>query len=192
MQCPCSILVFSGKRKSGKDFVADVLVKRFGVEICQILRLSGPLKKQYAEEHGLDYKELLNASTYKENYRAKMIKWGEEKRNSEPYFFCDKTVADADINLPLWIISDARRITDVQYFKEKYQDVVKFVRITATDSVREQRGFVFTPGVDDAESECGLDIGVTWDFIINNDNNNAIFESDLSQIIDYVNGVLPR
>ena len=33
------------------------------------MRLSGPLKKQYAVDHGLDYQLLLSASDYKEQHR---------------------------------------------------------------------------------------------------------------------------
>ncbi|XP_053405447.1 phosphomevalonate kinase-like isoform X2 [Mercenaria mercenaria] len=165
---------------------------RLGAEICQILRLSGPLKKQYSQENGLDYEELLNASDYKEIYRADMIKWGEDKRNKEPYFFCRKTVEGADVLKRVWIISDARRQTDVQFFREHYPDVVMFVRISASESTRHQRGFVFTPGVDDAESECGLDTGVEWDFVVENDNNEQVFNIQVEQILNCVKKMLDR
>ena len=40
---PALVLLFSGKRKSGKDFITDRLAARLG-ERSVILRLSGPLK----------------------------------------------------------------------------------------------------------------------------------------------------
>ncbi|CAB1334283.1 unnamed protein product [Coregonus sp. 'balchen'] len=46
---PKLILLFSGKRKSGKDYVTDLIHKRLGPDVCCILRLSGPLKQQYAQ-----------------------------------------------------------------------------------------------------------------------------------------------
>ncbi|XP_029789326.1 phosphomevalonate kinase [Suricata suricatta] len=46
---PRLVLLFSGKRKSGKDFVAEALRSRLGADVCAILRLSGPLKEQYAQ-----------------------------------------------------------------------------------------------------------------------------------------------
>lgn len=75
-----------------------------------------------------------------------MIKWGEEKRLKDPYFFCSKTMEGADVSKPVWIVSDVRRMSDVQFFKEHYPKVTKFVRIYASKSTREQRGFSFTPG----------------------------------------------
>ena len=80
---PRLILLFSGKRKSGKDFVTDLLQvnscvsRKVKFRPCfqehlgsgsVILRLSGPLKECYAKEHGLDFEKMLSASDYKEKY----------------------------------------------------------------------------------------------------------------------------
>ena len=48
------IVMISGKRKSGKDFVASKLYKHFGEDVS-IIRLSAPLKKAFATENNLDY-----------------------------------------------------------------------------------------------------------------------------------------
>ena len=57
--CPVHLVVFfSGKRKAGKDFITDRLLAEVNRQardagspgpICEIGRLSGPLKKAYAE-----------------------------------------------------------------------------------------------------------------------------------------------
>ena len=83
--------------------------------MCQICRLSGPLKAQYASDHGLDLEKLLGASEYKEKYRLDMIQWGERMRAEDPGFFAKLTTKSA--NRPIWIISDARRKSDIAYFK---------------------------------------------------------------------------
>ena len=69
------------------------------------------------------------------------------------------------------IISDARRPTDVEFFEEGAaagQWRLLTVRIEASAATREERGWAFTPGVDDAPSECGLD-GRSWDVVLDND-----------------------
>lgn len=38
-----------------------------------------------------------------------------------------------------------------------------------SEETRNARGWTFTAGVDDAESECGLDMYQPWDFMINNE-----------------------
>lgn len=76
---PKCILLCSGKRKSGKDFVTDYLKECLG-DKAVIVRLVGQLKKGYAEAHGLDYKRLLSAADYKELHRVGMVKWAENMR----------------------------------------------------------------------------------------------------------------
>ena len=98
------VLLFSGKRKSGKDHLTEWLLKYLNEKSgnatseeteqsiekknqnCDkpcgavILRLSGPLKKCYAEDNNLDYDALMSAGKYKEQHRLDMIKWSEEIR----------------------------------------------------------------------------------------------------------------
>lgn len=171
---PKLIFLFCGKRKSGKDFLTESLCKRINEESEQavILRLSGPLKKCYAENHGLDFDRLLDASEYKEKYRKDMISWSEKIRNEDPSYFCLKAIeAYEGCKFPIWIVSDCRRRSDFHFFLTKYgSDVCKTVRVYASESVRESRGFTFQAGIDDAESECGLD-GEKCDFCIENNGN---------------------
>jgi len=65
------IILISGKRKCGKDFVANSLELEFtkcGVSVCKI-HLSEPLKRTFAQMAGLDAEELLKSTEYKEKYR---------------------------------------------------------------------------------------------------------------------------
>ncbi|KAK6179776.1 hypothetical protein SNE40_012060 [Patella caerulea] len=190
MSQPLVVLVFSGKRKSGKDYVTDLLQKRFGEINCSIMRLSAPLKSQYAKDHNLDYEKLLDASDYKEKYRKDMIRWGEEQRLQDPGYFCRLTTSGEDSKKPVWIISDARRKPDIEYFKMNHSQVTRTIRVEAEDSIRIKRGFVFTEGVDDAESECGLDENINWDYIIDNNGDEEQLNKSLKPIIEYVENQL--
>ncbi|XP_014816718.1 PREDICTED: phosphomevalonate kinase [Calidris pugnax] len=144
MAAPRAVLLLSGKRKSGKDFVAEELRSRLGPDVCTVLRLSGPLKEQYAKEHGLDFQRLLDASAYKERYRQDMIRWGEEKRCADPGFFCRTAVEGAA--QPVWVVSDTRRLSDVEWFRDVYGDAVQTVRVVATEETRKRRNWVFVAG----------------------------------------------
>ena len=78
-----------------------------------------------------------------------MIKWGEEKRNKDPDYFCRLATSSSltsEANKPVWIISDARRPTDIDYFHKSYPNKVRTVRIVADEGVRQQRGFQFVAG----------------------------------------------
>jgi len=179
MDRPRVVFVLSGKRKSGKDFIAEKLQSLIGQEKCALIRLSAPLKYQYAQEHNLDYKLLLTSDGYKEHYRDDMIRWGESKRNSDPNFFCD-LACDAGFGKPVWIVSDTRRPTDVAYFKRMKSRIV-LVRIEAEEKVRRERGWKFVFGVDDCDSECALDNGIEWDYKIF--NNGKVLDDALKKLL---------
>ena len=200
------VFVLSGKRKSGKDHVAEKLKEIFGEELCVIMRLSGPLKHEYAREHGLDFNRLLDSTSYKERYRVDMIRWGEDKRAEDPEYFCIKATElalrqcnSSSQSVPhdneelegnideltgstrkVWIVSDARRKSDLTYFREKFESTVA-IRVVATDEVRQSRGWIFTKGVDDAESECGLD-DESFDIIIENNGD----EKNLARVLSAI------
>lgn len=181
---PRLVLLFSGKRKSGKDFVTEALQSRLGADVCAVLRLSGPLKEQYAQEHGLNFQRLLDASAYKEAYRRDMILWGEAQRQADPGFFCRKVVEG--VCQPVWLVSDTRRLSDIQWFLEAYGAVTQTVRVVASEQSRQQRGWVFTPGVDDGESECGLDNFGDFDWVIENDGDEQRLEEQLGNLMGFV------
>lgn len=181
---PRLVLLLSGKRKSGKDFVAEEIQNRLGPDVCAILQLSAPLKEQYAKEHGLDFQRLLDASDYKETYRQDMIRWGEEKRNTDPGFFCRIVVEG--VTQPVWVVSDTRRLSDVEWFQAVYGAAVQVVRVVAAEETRKKRNWVFVAGVDDAESECGLDQGVTFDWIITNDGDELSLDSQLEELLGFI------
>ncbi|XP_077056308.1 phosphomevalonate kinase [Siphateles boraxobius] len=178
---PRIILLFSGKRKSGKDHVADLIQHRLTAEMCCILRLSAPLKQQYAQDHDLDYEELLGCGPYKERHRVEMIRWGEMRRQQDSGFFCRLVVQHAE--RPVWIVSDCRRISDVEWFRKEFPDRCVCVRVEASEQTRAQRGWRFTTGVDDAESECGLDEGLAFDWILRNDGEHERLEKQLDELL---------
>ncbi|NXO66999.1 PMVK kinase, partial [Phainopepla nitens] len=155
------------------------------------------------QEHGLDFQRLLDASAYKEVFRQDMIRWGEEKRRADPGFFCRAAVEGA--LQPVWVsfgerpglwgprtgaegapaqvVSDTRRLSDVEWFRDTYGDVVQTVRVLASEETRKRRNWVFVTGVDDAESECGLDQGVAFDWVITNDGDEVALGEQLEMLV---------
>lgn len=179
---PRLVLVFSGKRKSGKDHITTLLQDRLGPHVSCIVRLSGPLKEQFAQDHGLDLDLLLGPGPYKEQYRSQMIQWGENQRRSDPGFFC--RLATSNASQPVWLVSDARRMSDLIWFRTQYPTQTRTIRVQTSDQIRTQRGWSFTAGVDDAESECGLDSVADWDWIISNEGDAQDLEHQLRPVID--------
>jgi len=179
---PKIVICLSGKRKSGKDFVADLLLAELlalgaGTEIC---RLSEPLKREYARIHELNFDELLTSGPYKELHRAEMVEWSERIRRDDPDYFC--RLAMDSCSSTVCIVSDSRRPTDLEYFARQFDNVL-CVRIKCCEEVRESRGFMFTVGIDDADTECALDDQANWDFAVRNDADATTLTDDLSRVV---------
>ncbi|XP_051901742.1 phosphomevalonate kinase isoform X2 [Pristis pectinata] len=119
-----------------------------------------------------------------------MICWGEKKRACDPGYFCRLIVKD--VKSPVWIVSDARRKSDVQWFQRHFAEVTQTVRVVASQETRSQRGWTFTAGVDDAESECGLDDGVHWDWILTNDGEPQELERQLCPLLEFAQSRLAQ
>ena len=99
-----------------------------------------------------------------------MVAWGEKMRQQNPaYFF-----ACIDLTSVHFIV-DCRRKSDIQFFKS-VGTAVATVRICSDEAAREKRGWQFTPGIDDAETECDLD-DFEFDFKIH--NNIGTSDADL-------------
>ncbi|KFD46819.1 hypothetical protein M514_12302 [Trichuris suis] len=189
---PDALLLLAGKRKSGKDFVATLLEQSLAhnsqesVSIIPV-HISNPLKREFAQLHGLTYEELLTTSQYKELYREAMVAWGEEVRKRDSAYFCRLAVQEAvslrkgDADITVLIICDCRRHSDITFFEDSFdlKSVVVRVRVEATESVRRQRGWVFVPGIDDQETECDLDDELKWNCILHNDDSSIYNQVDV-------------
>ncbi|VDN26419.1 unnamed protein product [Gongylonema pulchrum] len=85
------VICVSGKRRSGKDFLANLLADRLKHRGCYevlICGISYPLKEEYAELNGMDAERLKFDASFKEHHRADMVRWGEEIRANDPDYFC--------------------------------------------------------------------------------------------------------
>ncbi|XP_055295621.1 phosphomevalonate kinase [Sitodiplosis mosellana] len=168
---PEAILLISGKRKCGKDYLSARILSRIGEEKAEIIRISEPIKLHWAKEKRLDLTELLSDGPYKEKYRKEMIVWSDSVRQRDPGFFCKASIEKSSKSIV--IVSDIRRKTDIEFFRSHGYNI-KTVRINASEDVRRNRGWVFESGVDDVQSECDLDDVTQWDLAIENDGTHDV------------------
>ncbi len=87
---------------------------------------------------------------------------------------------------PIWIVCDIRRYTDIDFFQKYFPDEFLLVRIEASIETRKNRGWIFTPNIDDSESECQLDRNIQWSFIFSNDDSNH-FDEQMNKLIQIIN-----
>uniref|UniRef100_A0A8R1YWL5 Phosphomevalonate kinase n=1 Tax=Pristionchus pacificus TaxID=54126 RepID=A0A8R1YWL5_PRIPA len=193
------LLLISGKRKSGKDFFSNLLMERLSTKWkTVVVGLSHSLKEEYASINvlnllrirkyrhsviierltGLNYSELITSGDYKERYRREMIKWGEEIRKADPAYFVRKALSSAS-DADVVIVSDCRRKSDMENMEENRRVTV---RVSSLLSSRLSRGFIFKEGIDDGESECGLDEYDHFDVKVQNDGDSASLYEDVAKI----------
>lgn len=83
------------------------------------------------------------------------------------------------------VVTDCRRPSDVDYFK-CHQEVncrpILLLRVDSSLAAREQRGFQFKVGIDDADTECALDRFQLWHDQIANNGDNECLQRVLSNI----------
>ncbi|KAG9509118.1 hypothetical protein GZH46_02372, partial [Fragariocoptes setiger] len=167
------VIVLSGKRKSGKDHISTMITNYIGYDHMNqlaVLRIAGPIKSQFAKSHNLDFDRLLGSSEYKENYRLSMVEWSEKYREKTGWHcFLVQAIREQHAkHKRIWFLTDARRPCDMEFFEQDpvFQNVrLLKIRITATDSIRASRGWIFDERVDRAPTECGLDTYKGWTHI---------------------------
>lgn len=49
--------------------------------------------------------------------------------------------------LLIWIVTDIRRHTDIDYFNDTYPNRIKLLRVIASEQTRKERNWVFTNGI---------------------------------------------
>lgn len=197
---PKLIIILSGKRKSGKDHISTLITNHIGPERIRhlaILRIAGPIKQEFAKSNKLDFKRLLDSSEYKENYRQAMVEWSEGYRQQEGWnCFLELAIkGQRAMDKPIWILNDARRPCDVEYFENnlafKSTKLIK-LRIEASEETRMSRGWQFTEDIDDRPTECGLDHYDKWTHVINNDcdDQSEPIVASLKPLLDEIDEVL--
>lgn len=67
-------------------------VFRLQPQLCEIIRISEPIKSEWAKKLNLDLQMLLSDGPYKEKYRKDMIDWSDEIRAKDYGFFCRKAI----------------------------------------------------------------------------------------------------
>ena len=128
-----------------------------------------------------------------------MITWSEAIRKKDSTHFCRLAIEEAEPQ-KVWLVVDARRKSDMNFFKSHYSVQaaspsqacegnkgvgVLTVRIEADQEMRQTRGWVFTPGIDDAPSECGLD-HYACDITISNNHHSQQLNQQLTVIIEWI------
>ena len=173
---PYAGIAISGKARSGKSTLADMLVNKLGAP-WHVESLSDAVLEEFAKEKWqVEYAEhglgplIIGINANKELFRPELIELGQRRRAEDPDYWIKRLSCN-----PNAIIPNCRFVNEYNHFISKN---FYMVRVDATPEVREARG---CPDLDDP-SETDLDSikAWNWDYVVLNNTslNNLNYQAD--------------
>jgi len=159
---PERIFLVSGRRYTGKDTAADLIAPMVGGTRTSFAEA---LKREVAQKNSLDFQRLMTDTDYKEDNRRLLIDHGQTRRAENPNYWVEKMLQDHEKEKIL-VVSDWRFPTE-SLALSPLCDIVT-IRIEASDTARESRGWTRSASIDRDASECSLDYH-TFNYVVRND-----------------------
>lgn len=165
-----NIIAISGKQYSGKDTVAELLLKY--LPDYKRIGIGDAIKIKLAKQKNISIDEIYKN---KHLYRDDLIKLGNWGRSQDSNYWLNNLLGFDKI-----IVPDLRVIHELEYFKSKGAILI---RVEASEEARSQRGKIVN-GSDDTET--ALDNYKNWDFIIENNSDLITLERNIKPVIDAI------
>ena len=184
------LFAISGKRYSGKDFFSSLLeneIKAYNTIFnTETIRLADELKKLFAMNFGLDLQKLISDRVYKESKREEMTRFYKETSQNDHLIWCRKILeimkgektTENDPKVNVFILSDLRHKFELNFFQEALKSLgfaMVFIRLEVSEITKEKRGWKFIKEIDENITEIDLDDGVSWDFLLKNEESGQDF-----------------
>jgi len=190
---PMRVILLSGKRASGKDFVADKIQRALEKLHWRVHRTSlGILNKQaYAKEHNIDVNRLEKDRKFKEEHRQAMIMHHTKLDDLDPEWAVKSVLhAAVDEKADILLVSDIRRLKDLEWFQKNSPTAPILLRIDADDVARLERGWDPNPAKDQLLTEVELDDYQAWTSLF---DNSCITEDSGKKVEEWIQSsvVLP-
>lgn len=168
------LLAISGKRFSGKDTFAALLVdeaKKLGVTL-ETYAFAGESKRLFAEQQRregveVDLARLTADREYKEAWRPKLTKFTVEAIAADPLVFCRAVAQRIEASGRPALITDLRLKLELDYLRPRF--ALHVVRLVRSDAARAASGWQFKQDVDTHHTETELDDPSLWDEVVTNE-----------------------
>lgn len=179
---PMRVILLSGKRFSGKDFVADKIYKALEKLHWKVHRTSlGILnKKNYAEKCNLDVNQLENDHQFKEQHKLRLVS---QKMNESDPEWAMKSIFENAINekSDILIVSDIRRLEELEWFQKQSPSAPILLRIDADNEAKIKRGWEANPEKDQLTTEVELDNYPAWSLRYDNSDTSTDSEKKVEE-----------
>ncbi|HEU0033446.1 MAG TPA: hypothetical protein VFQ53_22595 [Kofleriaceae bacterium] len=178
------VLCISGKRFSGKDTLAGLLVdhaRSAGIALATYA-FAAESKRLFAESRDdVDLARLLSDRDYKERWRPALTQFTVDSIAADPLVFCravaDRIAASAGPAL----ITDLRLRLELDHLRTRFAPYV--VRVVRPDPARAAAGWVFDEAKDRHHTETELDERALWDEVVDNSGSLAELSAQAASIV---------
>jgi phosphomevalonate kinase len=174
------IFIISGKRHTGKDFLSlrlQTYIRDVLGQNCQFLSGSKVLKHEFCRDNGLDIVKMLNDRSYKEEHRAKMTQYYYDVLSKKGIDYCNQQLVGEMLSVsePTYFILDIRYRFEIDcYVKHGLDPLMTKIRINVVDEIKQKRGWVSNPEIDNDASEIELDSYDAWDYVFDNSTDGTV------------------
>ncbi len=177
------VLLLSGKRGAGKDYLAEALHGVLG-ERVRLIRIGAVTKAMYADRAGVSLERLLRDRAFKEQHRAGLTALYDELRRKNEGFELERVTADfgGDLARPpsggtcrpsLVCVVDLRMRYELDFFRDRVPSGrLIHVRIACGPSARARRGVEGHGSASGHATETDL-AGVAPDLVFANEEDGA-------------------
>jgi phosphomevalonate kinase len=168
------LLALSGKRFSGKDTLAALLVKA-AADRCITLEthaFAAECKRLFVQREAargveIDLARLQSDREYKEQRRPELTKFTVLSLADDPLVFCRSVADRIESSTHPALVTDVRLRLEVEHLRPRFD--LHLVRITRSDASRAESGWKYVASVDEHHTETELDDPSLWDETLAND-----------------------
>lgn len=170
------LLAISGKRFSGKDTLASMLVERAALrnQTLDTYAFAAESKRMFVEEQAasgtsVDLERLQRDRDYKEVWRPQLTAFTMQQLARDPLVFCRRVADRIELSHSAPLVTDVRLRLEVDHLRPRFD--LHLVRISRSDDARAASGWSYTAAVDGHETETQLDDVSLWDEVVDNDGS---------------------
>ena len=172
------LLAISGKRFSGKDTFAGLVVEAArakGVRL-QTYAFAAESKRLFVEEKrragvAVDLDRLTTDREYKERWRPELTAFTVRSIDADPLVFCRAVADRIEASTDPALVTDLRLKLELAHLRPRFD--LHVLRMSRSDENRAASGWTNDPVKDGHHTETELDDPSLWDEVVTNDGSHA-------------------
>ena len=176
-----SVLCISGKRFTGKDTLAGLMVAAAGRRglALDTYAFAGESKRMFAAEHPEVDLARFGERDYKEQWRPALTRFTVDALARDPLVFCCAVMERIEASASFALITDLRLRIESDHLGKR----AHAIRVARSDANRAASGWVYDEAQDTHFTETELDDPARWSELVTNDGTLAELASHADALV---------